>query len=61
MAHKICSPSGFPTERECRLYSGDDGFQKQILKGHHNLQEKKSAVCHAKSDPCVPALLQKRE
>lgn len=51
MAHKIFSASGFPTERECRLYPGYDRFQKQTLKGHPNLQEKKSAVCHEESDP----------
>lgn len=59
MAHKTFSASGCSTERECRLYPGYDGFQKQILKGHHNLQAKESAVSHAKSDPCTPAQLQK--
>lgn len=48
----------FSTERECCLYPGYDGFQKQILKDHCNLQENKSAVSHAKSDPCVPAQAQ---
>lgn len=61
MAHKIFPASGFPRERECRLYPGYDGFQKPILKGHCNSQGKKSAVSHAKSDPCVPARLQKRK
>lgn len=61
MAHKVFSASGFPTERECRLYPGCDGFQKQILKGHCNLEGKKSAVSHAESDPCIPARLQKRQ
>lgn len=60
MAHKTFSASGFLQKGNVsRLYPG--WFQKQILKGHHNLQGKKSAVSHEKTDPCIPARLQKRQ
>lgn len=54
MPHKIFSISSFSTEREGCLYPGYERFQKQIVRGHCNLQQKESAVSHAKGDPCVP-------
>lgn len=55
MPHKIFSISSFRAEREGCLYPGYDRFQKQIVRGHCNLQWKESYVSHAKGDPCVPA------